>query len=628
MNIGIVGLGLVGASYAKAFQRDGRFTVFGTDIVEKNIDNAIWMGEIKAPLTEDNLPDCNLVIVALYPQDTIAYIRANAARFNRNAIVIDCCGIKESVCEAIAPIALEHGFTFIGTDPFAGKTGSGYDASTPTLFDNQTVILTPDETVPSNKLENLRMLLCAAGFTNVMTMTPQKHDETIALTSQLTHIISSALVRSPKAESGDIFFSGSFKDLIKRSKMNEQMWSEVFIGNKKYLVDEIDTFIKNLREFKGMIETGSSVDLRRTIREGSGRRHEIVQNNIVTVSASHSYDVIVERGILKHMGDYVKSVSGASTVVLVVGDIVGPLYADTVTRSIEEKGIRVLTYVLPHGEQAKCESQLFDLLEFMGDNDVTRSDLMIALGGGVTGDLTGCAASLFMRGMNYIQVPTTLLAAVDSSVGGKTAIDLKAGKNMAGAFKQPRLVICDTETLNTLPPEEFAAGMGEVIKYGVLCDPELFAFLETNDIREKIEEIIIRCITIKRNVVMADEFDTGARATLNLGHTLAHTIEKCSNFTVKHGHAVAIGLVAVAKCAWIAGLAEENCAPRIAALCEKSGLPTTTDIPLTDLVSEITRDKKRSGSSITLVIPRRIGECSLMKMDLAKAEEFYLHTND
>lgn len=343
----------------------------------------------------------------------------------------------------------------------------------------------------------------------------------------------------------------------------------------------------------------------------------------VRVEASKSYDVIVRRGILKESGEYVRSVSKAQTAVLVCGDIVEKLYADTVAASLENAGFRVLRFVLPHGEHSKNAVELFRLLEFMAENAVTRSDIIVALGGGVTGDLSGFAAAVFLRGIDYVQIPTTLLSAVDSSVGGKTAVDLAAGKNLAGAFKQPSIVLCDPDTLSTLPPEEFASGMGEVIKYGLLCDKELFELLENADSNADIEKIIARCVAIKRDVVAADEFDTGARQTLNLGHTLAHAIEKCSSFTVKHGHAVAIGIVRICRCAHKAGLAEEDFSARVAAVCEKYSLPTATSYDNAEMCREILKDKKRSGGSITLVVPRSIGDTILYKLPVEKLEEFY-----
>lgn len=346
---------------------------------------------------------------------------------------------------------------------------------------------------------------------------------------------------------------------------------------------------------------------------------------VIPVTASHCYDVVIGRGLLEHTGACVRCLGAPASAVLVSDDSVSALYGQTVAASLKKEGIRVLTYTFPHGEEAKSPQNLFALLEFMAENGVTRTDLIVALGGGVTGDLTGFAASIYLRGTPFIQLPTSLLAAVDSSVGGKTAVNLNAGKNLAGSFNQPALVLCDTRTLDTLPPEEFSSGMAEVIKYGVLSDPELFQLIETGDAHEHLDQIIRRCVTIKRNVVGADEFDTGSRQLLNLGHTLAHAVEKLSHFAVNHGHAVAIGLSAVARCAYAAGLAEEDITERLDAVLMKYGLPVSCEYPTDRLCQAILKDKKRSGQTINLAIPRKIGDTYLYKMNVEQLEDFYSH---
>ena len=343
----------------------------------------------------------------------------------------------------------------------------------------------------------------------------------------------------------------------------------------------------------------------------------------ITVAASRNYDVVVGHGLLSHTAEYIQPLLSPATAVIVSDDQVSPLYGDTVASSLENAHIRVLRFTFPHGEASKSAEVLFELLEFMAEHAVTRSDLIVALGGGVTGDLTGFAASIYLRGTPFIQIPTTLLAAVDSSVGGKTAINLRSGKNLAGSFNQPRLVLCDIDTLATLPAQEFSSGMAEVIKYGVLSDTQLFELLENEDSHEHLEEIIYRCVASKKDLVMADEFDTGARQLLNLGHTLAHAIEKLSDFTIGHGHAVAIGLAAVARCAYAAGLAEEDMFDRICNLLHKYDLPTSCEYSTKDLCQMILRDKKRSGQTITLVIPRRIGDTYLYHLPVEQLENFY-----
>ena len=246
------------------------------------------------------------------------------------------------------------------------------------------------------------------------------------------------------------------------------------------------------------------------------------------------------------------------------------------------------------------------MLNFLAENQITRSDCIIALGGGVVGDLTGFAAATYLRGIQYVQVPTSLLAMVDSSVGGKTAIDLGAGKNLAGAFHQPSLVLCDTDTLNTLPEEIFIDGCAEVIKYGILYDVDLFSHLEEKGLGFDRESVIRRCVELKRNVVMEDEFDTGARMKLNLGHTIGHGVEAVSNYAISHGKAVAIGMAIISRAV--------RCADsgRIEAILKQFRLPTTTEYCAADLFSHALSDKKRTGGTVNLIVPRAIGDCAIV----------------
>ena len=269
--------------------------------------------------------------------------------------------------------------------------------------------------------------------------------------------------------------------------------------------------------------------------------------NTVTVSASKTYDILIGSGLLTQLGERVKALGKAQKVCVVSETTVFPLYGKAVAESLENAGFSVVSFVFPAGEESKNGSVFLELLNYLAENRLTRSDIIVALGGGVTGDLAGFAAASYLRGIRFVQVPTTLLAAVDSSVGGKTAIDLPAGKNLAGAFCQPSLVLCDTDTLNTLPADIFRDGCAEVIKYGILYDPVLFSHLEDKGLDFDREAVITRCVELKRDVVMEDEFDTGARMKLNLGHTIGHGVEAKSNFTLSHGKSVAIGMAIVVR---------------------------------------------------------------------------------
>ena len=338
--------------------------------------------------------------------------------------------------------------------------------------------------------------------------------------------------------------------------------------------------------------------------------------NTVTVSASKTYDILIGPGILKELGIRVQSLGKAQKVCLVSETSVFPLWGETALSSLKDAGFDVCSYVFPAGEESKNGENLLKLLNFLAENGLTRSDILVALGGGVTGDLAGFAASCFLRGIRFVQVPTTLLAAVDSSVGGKTAVDLPAGKNLAGAFWQPSLVICDTDTLDTLPVDIFRDGCAEVIKYGILYDPKLFSHLEEKGLDFDREAVITRCVELKRDVVMEDEFDTGARMKLNLGHTIGHGVEARSNFTLSHGKSVAIGMAIVCRAS--------RCpdTPRILAILQKFGLPVTTDESVQDIYNYTLSDKKRSGDTVRLIIPRRIGDCAIVPTPVHTLKSF------
>lgn len=341
----------------------------------------------------------------------------------------------------------------------------------------------------------------------------------------------------------------------------------------------------------------------------------------VPVNASKQYEVRIGTGLLSDAGVALRRISSCDSVMLICGDIVEKLYADTVQASLENAGCRVFRFVYPHGESSKTAETYLSLLNALAEHGLTRSDCIAALGGGVTGDLAGFAAATYQRGIPYIQIPTTLLAAVDSSVGGKTAIDLPAGKNLAGAFYQPSLVLCDYTTLETLPPEIFTDGCAEVIKYGVIRSKALFEQLK-QPIRPQIENIIAQCVTIKRDIVQQDEFDAGLRGILNFGHTIGHAIETCSCFSVSHGQAVAVGMALISKASYLAGICPKACADEIYALLRQYGLPTQTAYPADALLSAIHSDKKRTGTRITLILPEEIGKCRLENMPLPDMNAF------
>ena len=340
---------------------------------------------------------------------------------------------------------------------------------------------------------------------------------------------------------------------------------------------------------------------------------------IVTVNASKSYDILIKKGLLNESGVHIKDLIGKARVCIVTDDTVDKLYSAIVETSLELQGISFVKFVIPHGESSKSATNLIALLEFLATNRITRSDSIIALGGGVVGDLAGFAAGVYLRGINFIQIPTTLLAMVDSSVGGKTAIDLEAGKNLAGVFHQPSLVLCDPNALNTLPEEIFSDGCAEVIKYGIINDAELFELLKKG-IKNNIEDIIKRCVNNKAKIVELDEFDLGTRQLLNLGHTIGHAIELCSNLTISHGSAVAIGTVIATKIAVYLNICPQKDLDEIITLLQSVSLPTECQYSASELYSVASTDKKRSGGSINLILPYGIGNCKIYKVSLNELE--------
>lgn len=338
----------------------------------------------------------------------------------------------------------------------------------------------------------------------------------------------------------------------------------------------------------------------------------------ITVHASGTYDILIDKGSLGDIGQALKERFKPCTIAILSDDKVFPLYGKAVTDSLQAAGFRTVAHVIPNGEQSKTLDNVTAFIDCMVKTQVTRTDMVLALGGGVVGDMAGFAAAIYLRGIPYIQVPTTLLAAVDSSVGGKTAVDISAGKNLVGAFHQPALVYLDTDTLGTLDPAVLRDGFAEVIKYGIILDSKLF---DTVAVPESfnLTKVIARCIEIKRDVVEQDEFDKGLRGLLNFGHTFGHAIEKLSGFTITHGSAVARGMIIAAKVARVYGFTDytEVITKVVKDYCFETNCPYSAD----ELYNVILSDKKRSGADITLVLPKEIGACTLEKMPAGQVLE-------
>lgn len=342
----------------------------------------------------------------------------------------------------------------------------------------------------------------------------------------------------------------------------------------------------------------------------------------ITVSASRTYDICIGSGLLLNAGKYCLPFCPNHRAAIITDDRVAPLYLQTLKDALEKSGITSITHVITHGEASKNGKNFLDTLEFLAENQITRTDTIIALGGGVVGDLAGFVAASYLRGIAFIQIPTTLLAMVDSSVGGKTAIDLQHGKNLAGAFYQPHLVLCDYSTLNTLSRDIFCDGCAEIIKYAVLQSPELFHHLLECGTDFDRERVIGECVLMKQKIVNADEFEKGERKLLNLGHTVGHAIEYCSHFSVSHGKAVAAGMAFIARCAVKAGLCRPDVAEKIVTINQRFFLPCETSYGLEELYSAILADKKRNGDQITFVLPKDIGNCFLHPMNTSEIKAF------
>ncbi len=332
----------------------------------------------------------------------------------------------------------------------------------------------------------------------------------------------------------------------------------------------------------------------------------------IRVSASTEYDVLVGKGLLANAADHIRDVCSGTSLCIVSDDTVWDLYGHMLKTALSDAGFRCVCFTFAPGEESKTLRTYGTLLTFLADNALTRNDCIVALGGGVVGDLAGFAAATYLRGIDYIQIPTTLLAMVDSSVGGKTAIDLPGRKNMAGAFYQPKLVLCDTDTLSSLPDRVFRSGCAEIIKYAVLYDPAMFANLEIDGIGFDREAVIAHCVELKRDVVIADEFDRGQRMLLNFGHTIGHGIEAVSNYRVSHGYAVAIGMALIIRACTHKGICDTQTAIRIVKVLNAFGLPCTTDLPVDRIANAALSDKKRSGGTIRLVVCKDIGCCEIL----------------
>lgn len=328
------------------------------------------------------------------------------------------------------------------------------------------------------------------------------------------------------------------------------------------------------------------------------------------VRTAQPYSVFIENGVLDRVGEIARESRKPGAKAMVISDSnVFPLYGERVKASLERAGFPASTFVFPAGEPQKQISTVCDMYRALSEAGFTRTDFIVTLGGGVAGDMGGFAAATFLRGMAFLQVPTTLLAQVDASVGGKTGVDLPFGKNLVGAFHQPLAVIEDPDTLKTLSPHYFRDGLGEVIKYGCIQSRELFEALEEGRALDDLEAVLARCVACKKELVEEDAKDTGRRMILNFGHTFGHALEKLHHFReLSHGEAVGIGMVMACTAGERLGVTRPGTAQRVKAVLEQYGLPTQDRFSKEEVVAATALDKKSDGDTLRLILLKDIGE--------------------
>ncbi|SDB42952.1 3-dehydroquinate synthase [Streptococcus henryi] len=345
--------------------------------------------------------------------------------------------------------------------------------------------------------------------------------------------------------------------------------------------------------------------------------------------STNPYDILIERGSLTKTGEWARSIWNCQKIAIITDNHVGDLYANQVKSSLEEAGFEVILFEFLEGEASKNLTTVNKAYDFLIENNMTRSDGIVALGGGVVGDLAGFVASTYMRGIPFLQIPTSLTAQVDSSIGGKTGVNTPKAKNIVGTFAQPKGVLIDPDVLVTLGERELIEGMGEVVKYGLIDDVELWDLLEKLDgkpqsILENAEQIIYHSCNVKRKIVVEDEFEGGVRMYLNFGHTIGHAIEQTAGYgKVMHGEAVAIGMVQISRVAEKKGLMPDGITDQIEAMCAKFGLPTAHEPwHVDDLYAALTHDKKARGNSIKTVIVPELGSAAINQIPLEEMKEY------
>ncbi len=336
------------------------------------------------------------------------------------------------------------------------------------------------------------------------------------------------------------------------------------------------------------------------------------------VSTAKPYEILIGKDLIRDAGAYISNCIPSCHLYVITDSTVNSLYSQVVMTSLMEHGYRVSKVVFPAGEHSKNLNTYSNILESMADEGLNRSDAIVALGGGVVGDMAGFVAATYMRGIPYVQIPTTYMSAIDASVGGKTGINLLSGKNLTGVYWQPSLVLCDYKTFDSLPPEKLKDGIAEAVKCAVVAEESLIGPIQEYN----FEYVIERCVSIKKSVVEVDERDVGLRQILNFGHTIGHGLEKLSSFSISHGQAVAKGMMVEARAAYRLGLTDVDISGDLEKILTGCGFNLSVDYSLEDLYHYALMDKKISGDKITIIIPESIGKCRLQKISLSELRKF------
>ena len=343
----------------------------------------------------------------------------------------------------------------------------------------------------------------------------------------------------------------------------------------------------------------------------------------IRLEGSTPCEILIGKNLIQCSGEYINEVSAARQALIITDTVVNELYSSVLASSIMKKGIEVFLFVLDNGETSKCVQTVEKLYSFLIKNEFTRSDVIIALGGGVVGDVSGFVAATYMRGMDLVQIPTTLLSQIDSAIGGKNGVNLPHGKNLVGTTYQPKLVLNDLSALATMSPKLFSDGMAEAIKYGLIRSKELFYKIKNSNVKESLEDFIFECVSVKKDIIEADEHEKNERKLLNFGHSLGHAIERLYNFSgYTHGHAVAIGMAYAARAGERLGITQSGTYDEIIEVLKQYNLPFTIDCEINDLMALAQRDKKSLGAYFDVVMIESIGKGFVKRIPTSELKKY------